>query len=203
MPTVSELLVNGAKHRVGADADRTLLSVLRDDLNLTGCKYGCGEGECGACAVLLDGAAVRSCRTRGGAVGARAITTVEGLEQGGKLHPVQQALLDADAKDAVDKFGCRPAFQALICPGRSGDIEPTKDVPPVFLCAGYGDRKDISEGLAEVYLRFKRVNVPAELHLYAGAGHGFGLRATNKSPAGAWPLRFEEWLGDLGFRSRK
>jgi len=97
MPTVSEILVNGAKHRVNADAERTLLSVLRDDLNLTGSKYGCGEGECGACTVLLDGAAIRSCRTRVGAVAARTVTTIEGLEQNGKLHPVQQAFLDADA----------------------------------------------------------------------------------------------------------
>ena len=100
----------------------------------------------------------------------------------------------ADAKDAVDKFGCRPAFQALIYPGRSGDIQPKKGMPPAFLCAGYGDRKDIAEGLAEAYLRFKQSEVPAELHMYSNAGHGFGLRASNKGPHAAWPDRFVEWL---------
>ena len=99
-------------------------------------------------------------------------------------------------EDAVDEKGCKPAFQALIYPGGSRTILPTKEVPPVFLACGYSDRKDISEGLAEVYLRFKQAGVPAELHIFAGAGHGFGLRPTNQSPAGAWPVRFHEWLAD-------
>jgi endo-1,4-beta-xylanase len=84
-------------------------------------------------------------------------------------------------------------------PGRSGDIQPTKDSPPVFLAAAYNDRQDISEGLAEAYLRFKRAGVPAELHIYSTGGHGFGLRAANRRPAGAWIVRFEEWLKDSGF----
>jgi isoquinoline 1-oxidoreductase alpha subunit len=71
--------------------------VLRDDLGLTGSKYGCGEGRCGACTVLLDGQPVRSCTTKLGAVAAREITTIEGLERDGKLHPLQQAFLDAGA----------------------------------------------------------------------------------------------------------
>jgi endo-1,4-beta-xylanase len=69
----------------------------------------------------------------------------------------------------------------------------------VFLACGYKDRPDISEGLAEVYLRFKKVGVPAELHIYASAGHGFGYRERNKTPAGAWLIRFDEWLADSGF----
>lgn len=109
----------------------------------------------------------------------------------------------ADAKDAVDKFGCRPAFQALIYPGRSGDIQPKKGMPPAFLCAGYGDRKDIAEGLAEAYLRFKQAEVPAELHMYSNAGHGFGLRASNKGPHAAWPERFVEWLDVRGLLAAK
>lgn len=92
-----ELRVNGRAQRVDSDPERSLLSVLRDDLDLTGTKYGCGEGQCGACTVLLDGAPVRSCRTPVRAAVGKRITTIEGLEQGGRLHPVQQAFLDADA----------------------------------------------------------------------------------------------------------
>ena len=92
-----ELIVNGVPRHVDADPERTLLSVLRDELDLTGSKYGCGEGQCGACTVLLDGVPRRSCQTRAGSVAGQAITTVEGLEQEGRLHPVQQAFVDADA----------------------------------------------------------------------------------------------------------
>src|SRR5438270_130398 len=80
-----ELRVNGAARRVEGDPQRSLLSVLRDDLDLTGAKYGCGEGRCGACTVLIDGKATRSCVTAVGDVGERPITTIEGLEQEGKL----------------------------------------------------------------------------------------------------------------------
>ena len=91
------LTINGAKTHVTASGEESLLSVLRNRLNLTGTKYGCGEGECGACTVLLDGKAVRSCSTPvSNAVGAK-ITTIEGLEQNGKLTPVQQAFLDEGA----------------------------------------------------------------------------------------------------------
>ena len=92
------LNINGAQHRVSAPADETLLSVLRNRLALTGTKYGCGEGECGACTVLLDGHAVKSRQTPGRRDAAPAkITTIEGLEQHGQLTPVQQAFLDEGA----------------------------------------------------------------------------------------------------------
>ena len=97
MANVTELHVNGARRRVEADEARSLLSVLRDDLDLTGSKYGCGEGRCGACTVVIDGKAVRSCRTPVGECAGKGITTIEGLEQNGRLHPLQQAFLDADA----------------------------------------------------------------------------------------------------------
>jgi len=97
MANVTELRINGARVRVQADAERSLLSVLRDDLDLTGAKYGCGEGQCGACTVLLDGVATRSCITPVGSVGARQVTTIEGLESNGKLHPLQEAFLEQDA----------------------------------------------------------------------------------------------------------
>lgn len=94
---MTTLRVNGAKLPVAADPDRSLLSVLRDDLDVTGCKYGCGEGQCGACTVLLDGAAVRSCITTLRAAMGKDITTIEGLEKDGRLHPLQQAFLDTDS----------------------------------------------------------------------------------------------------------
>ena len=92
-----ELVVNGVPRHVDADPERTLLSVLRDELDLTGSKYGCGEGQCGACTVLLDGVPRRSCQTRVGSIGGQAVTTIEGLEQDGRLHPVQQAFAETDA----------------------------------------------------------------------------------------------------------
>jgi aerobic-type carbon monoxide dehydrogenase small subunit (CoxS/CutS family) len=96
MPSVKELHVNGATRPIDADAERSLLSVLRDDLDLTGCKYGCGEGKCGACTVLIEGRPTRSCTTAVGTVEAKPIQTVESVANG-KLHHVQQAFLDAGA----------------------------------------------------------------------------------------------------------
>jgi isoquinoline 1-oxidoreductase subunit alpha len=97
MQRISELNVNGARHKIDADSDRTLLSVLRDDLDLTGSKYGCGEGQCGACTVLIDGQATRSCITKLAAAAGKKITTIEGIEKNGRLHPLQEAFLEADA----------------------------------------------------------------------------------------------------------
>jgi aerobic-type carbon monoxide dehydrogenase small subunit (CoxS/CutS family) len=97
MPNVTELRINGSSRPVNADPERSLLSVLRDDLDLTGAKYGCGEGQCGACTVLVDGVPTRSCHTQVGSVGSKSVTTIESLEQNGKLHPLQEAFLKADA----------------------------------------------------------------------------------------------------------
>jgi aerobic-type carbon monoxide dehydrogenase small subunit (CoxS/CutS family) len=91
------LLINGAEHKVDVPSDVPLLQVLRDKLELTGTKYGCGEGQCGACTVLLDGHAVRSCRTPVSSAVGKRVVTIEGLEHNGALHPVQQAFLDHEA----------------------------------------------------------------------------------------------------------
>jgi aerobic-type carbon monoxide dehydrogenase small subunit (CoxS/CutS family) len=91
------LMINGSERNVEAPSEVSLLSVLRDRLQLTGTKYGCGEGQCGACTVLLDGHPVRSCRTSVASAARRKITTIEGLEKNGKLHPVQEAFLHEQA----------------------------------------------------------------------------------------------------------
>lgn len=91
------LRINGRDHEVEAEPVDTLLSILRHDLDLTGSKYGCGEGHCGACTVLLDGQAARSCVTAIGKLQGKSITTIEGIAQGDTLHPVQQAFLDVEA----------------------------------------------------------------------------------------------------------
>lgn len=92
-----DLVINGQKRKVAVDPERSLLRVLREDLELTGTKYGCGEAQCGACTVLRDGQPIRSCITPVGDVSGKAITTIEGLEQNGRLHPVQEAFLTEDA----------------------------------------------------------------------------------------------------------
>jgi nicotinate dehydrogenase subunit A len=92
-----QLSVNGRAYTIDADPRESLLSVLRDRLDLTGSKYGCGEGQCGACTVLIDGSPRHSCITQVGSVGQKKITTIEGLAQGDRLHPVQQAFIDEGA----------------------------------------------------------------------------------------------------------
>lgn len=91
------LSINEKSYTLDANPQTSLLAVLREDLDLTGSKYGCGEGQCGACTVLIDGKAQRSCITRVGSVAGKRITTIEGLVKGDRLHPVQQAFLDESA----------------------------------------------------------------------------------------------------------
>jgi aerobic-type carbon monoxide dehydrogenase small subunit (CoxS/CutS family) len=91
------LTVNGVKREIIVDPDVTLLTVLRDYLDLTGSKYGCGEGVCGSCTVLINGSPTRSCITPVGTATNKEITTIEGLEENGKLHVVQEAFLKTDA----------------------------------------------------------------------------------------------------------
>ena len=150
--------------------------------------------------------AIRLVRSRAQAWGLDpARVGVMGFSAGGELAALASMRFDnglAGATDAVDRQNSKPAFQALIYPGSSRKIEPTKDSPPAFLACAYNDRPDIAEGLAEVYLRFKRAGVPAELHIYGSGGHGFGVRASNRKPVATWLARFEDWLGDNGFLQR-
>jgi acetyl esterase/lipase len=130
---------------------------------------------------------------------------VMGFSAGGELANLSSLNFDngkADAADAIDRVSSKPNFQALIYPGRSEQIQPTTNSPPAFLACGFNDRPDISEGLAQVYLRFKAVKVPCELHIYSGAGHGFGYRPSRNTPSNAWLTRFEEWLADSKLLSK-
>jgi aerobic-type carbon monoxide dehydrogenase small subunit (CoxS/CutS family) len=97
MANITSLSVNGKKLPLNVDSQTSLLSVLRDYLNLTGTKYGCGESQCGACTVLIDGVATRSCITPVSRAAGKQITTIEGLDKDGQLHPLQQAFIEADA----------------------------------------------------------------------------------------------------------
>ena len=97
MANITTLTVNGKTLPLNVGPEVSLLSVLRNDLDLTGTKYGCGESQCGACTVLVDGQPTRSCVTQVGKVAGRQITTIEGLEKDGRLHPLQEAFLKADA----------------------------------------------------------------------------------------------------------
>jgi aerobic-type carbon monoxide dehydrogenase small subunit (CoxS/CutS family) len=97
MGQITELNVNGEVRKLDADGERSLLSILRDDLDLTGTKYGCGEGQCGACTVLIDGTPTRTCITSVAKVAGKRITTIEAIAPKGQLHPVQRAFLQEGA----------------------------------------------------------------------------------------------------------
>jgi acetyl esterase/lipase len=127
---------------------------------------------------------------------------VMGFSAGGELAALAAMRFDqgnANANDLIDRQSSRPAFQALIYPGNSGRFEAAPNAPPVFLVGGYGDRADIALGIAEVYIKYKKASIPAELHIYANAGHGFGMREKNRGAVAGWPSRLEEWLSDRGF----
>ncbi len=122
-----------------------------------------------------------------------------GFSAGGELAAYAAMESDngnAKAVDPIERMGSRPDFQGLIYPGKSDTFIVREGMPPVFIAFGYDDRPDISIGMAKVYLKYKEVGVPAELHVYANAGHGFGYRPGTTSAAGDWPKRFREWLVD-------
>jgi aerobic-type carbon monoxide dehydrogenase small subunit (CoxS/CutS family) len=124
MPAVKELQVNGTARPTDADASRSLLSVLRDDLGLTGAKYGCGEGRCGACTVLIDGRPVRSCSTRVEGAAGKKVQTIEGLAVGEKLHALQEAFL---AVGAMQCGYCTPGMIMSALALLSENPTPTRD----------------------------------------------------------------------------
>ena len=125
-----------------------------------------------------------------------------GFSAGGELAAFAAMKSDPGQKEAADPIerqSSRPDFQALIYPGTSGLFSAEKGMPPLFIAAGFHDRPDISEGMATLYLKYKAAKIPAELHLYANAGHGFGYKPDAKPTAASrWPQRLVEWLTDTG-----
>jgi len=124
-----------------------------------------------------------------------------GFSAGGELAALAAMQSDAgqpDAAEVVEHASCRPDFQVLIYPGSSRRFTVTAGMPPVFIALGAKDRDDIALGMAQLYLKYKTAGVPAELHIYANAGHGFGYRPESNAAAGAWPMRLREWLVDSG-----
>jgi len=136
---------------------------------------------------------------------------VMGFSAGGQLTILAAARFDsgdARAADPVDRESSRPSFQVPIYPGPLADVnigftDLPKDTPPAFLLCGDQDRPAISEGLAEYYIALKRAGVPAELHIYTGIGHGFGIRGSNTGPIASWPDRFLEWMNARGLLARR
>ncbi len=122
---------------------------------------------------------------------------VMGFSAGGELAALAGTRHDAGnaaAADPIDRIGSRPAFQALIYPAIPREMPVSKETPPGFFVCGENDRQNISQGLAELYLAFKRAGASAELHVYAGAGHGFGIRPNQRGAIAGWPERFREFL---------
>jgi acetyl esterase/lipase len=122
---------------------------------------------------------------------------VMGFSAGGELAALAGARYDSgvpSSTDPVEKQGSRPSFQALLYPAIPQGLKFSQDTPPAFLLCGAADQPAISQGLAELYLAMQRAGARAELHIYEGVGHGFGLRVSNVGPIAAWPWRFLEWL---------
>jgi endo-1,4-beta-xylanase len=121
---------------------------------------------------------------------------IMGFSAGGELAALAATRFDPveGATDPIDQLSAKPSFQALIYPAIPRDMKLSKDTPPAFLACGENDRQNISQGLPELYLAMKKAGACAELHVYTGVGHGFGLRATTKGAVAQWPERFYQWL---------
>lgn len=131
---------------------------------------------------------------------------VMGFSAGGELAALASTRYDPGipgSANPVDRVSSRPDFQALFYPSIPHELKVSREIPPSFLLCGAADQPAISLGLANLYVDLDRAGVPTELHIYAGVGHGFGLRATNQGPVATWPQRFVEWLGAQGFLKRQ
>ena len=130
---------------------------------------------------------------------------VMGFSAGGELAALAAMRYDAPplmVGDVVDQKPSKPDFQVLVYPSYPDRFVVTKQSPPAFICGGYQDCADITSECAKLFVRFKEKGVPAELHLYAHVGHGFGFRAGNKGSIAEWPQRLYDWLSDSGLLRR-
>ena len=126
---------------------------------------------------------------------------VMGFSAGGELAALASTRYDdgsPSAEDPIERVSSKPAFQALLYPAIPHDPRLTADTPRAFLACGGNDRPDISQGLAELYLALSRLHVSTELHIYAGIGHGFGVRKTNPAPVSGWTSLFLDWMSAQG-----
>lgn len=130
---------------------------------------------------------------------------VMGFSAGGEVAALTDMTSDnifINSEDSIDSESSKPNFQALIYPGRSERITPNTQSSPVFIVAGYHDRDDISKGMATIYLKFKELNISAEMHIYANAGHGFGMRESDSGAISKWIDRMIDWLNELDFSQK-
>lgn len=126
---------------------------------------------------------------------------VMGFSAGGELaalSAMHYTPANAALADPIDRLSDKPDFQALIYPGNINRLSVSANSPPVFIAGGYQDRDNISVGMAELYIKYKQAKIPAELHIYASTGHGFGIRDANKGSFTDWPGQVKHWLADLG-----
>jgi acetyl esterase/lipase len=131
---------------------------------------------------------------------------VVGFSAGGELAALSGTRYDRgapDSSDPVERASSKPAFVGLFYPSIAKNMQLNADTPPMFLLCGADDQPAISQGVADLYLALRRAGVSAELHVYAGVGHGFGLRPDNSGPVAAWPQQFLQWLGVLGLTASR
>jgi acetyl esterase/lipase len=130
---------------------------------------------------------------------------VMGFSAGGELAALAAMRYEhppLTAGDAIDRQSSKPDFQVLVYPSSPDRFVVTKQSPQAFICGGFEDCPEITAECAKLFVRFKQMGVPAELHLYGYAGHGFGLRPGNTGGVAEWPQRLYEWLGDAGLSGR-
>jgi len=131
---------------------------------------------------------------------------VMGFSAGGELAALAATRYqpgNEGASDPIDRESSKPAFQALLYPAIPHEMSVSKETPPAFLACGEDDRPDIAQGLPTLYLALRQAGVSAELHIYAGVGHGFGVRASNRAPVSVWPQLFLDWLTGWGLRAHE
>lgn len=131
---------------------------------------------------------------------------VLGFSAGGEVAGLAAMRFDNGNRggaDIIERQSSRPNFQVLVYPGGTARLEPAKNAPPLFIVGGFRDRADIAKGMALLYVKYKDMGIPAELHIYANAVHGFGVRDNTKGAVAGWTLRLYDWLNDMEFLKSK